>query len=242
VSGFSPSSWARLALIITLGILLLRSLRQQPLTAQDLRLRLPRCLVGLAMFGVGIAFLVDSKMGTAPWDVLHQGLATRLNIELGLVINIVGLLVLPLWIPLRQRIGLGTILNTLEIGMVLDLVKPYLPTPDALGFRLLMMTIGVLLIAIGSGVYIGSGLGPGPRDGIMTGLKALGMSVRMARTLVELTTLALGLLLGGTAGLGTVVFLFGIGPLVQVVLERVTLPPIAAADSQVRVGATAPAA
>lgn len=169
-------------------------------------------------------------MGTAPWDVLHQGLASRFNIELGLVMNIVGLLVLPLWIPLRQRIGLGTILNTLEIGLVVDLVKPHLSTPGALGLRVLMMVLGVVLIAIGSGVYIGSGLGPGPRDGIMTGLKALGMSVRMGRTLVEITTLALGLMLGGTAGLGTLVFLVGIGPLVQFVLERVTLPPIATAE------------
>ena len=226
----SGPSLARLALIITLGLLLIRSLRQQPLSAQDLRLRLPRCLVGLAVFGLGVALLVVSKMGTAPWDVLHQGLASRFNIELGLVMNIVGLLVLPLWIPLRQRIGLGTILNTLEIGLVVDLVKPHLSTPGALGLRVLMMALGVLLIAIGSGVYIGSGLGPGPRDGIMTGLKALGMSVRMGRTLVEITTLALGLMLGGTAGLGTLVFLVGIGPLVQFVLERVTLPPIATAQ------------
>ena len=226
----SGPSLARLALIITLGLLLIRSLRQQPLSAQDLRLRLPRCLVGLAVFGLGVALLVVSKMGTAPWDVLHQGLASRFNIELGLVMNIVGLLVLPLWIPLRQRIGLGTILNTLEIGLVVDLVKPHLSTPGALGLRVLMMVLGVVLIAIGSGVYIGSGLGPGPRDGIMTGLKALGMSVRMGRTLVEITTLALGLMLGGTAGLGTLVFLVGIGPLVQFVLERVTLPPIATAE------------
>ncbi len=222
----SGSAAARLALIVTLALLLLRALRQQPLSAADLRQRLPRCIVGLAIFGVGIALLVQSKMGTAPWDVLHQGLAKRFHAELGLVMNIVGLAVLPLWIPLKQRIGLGTVLNTLEIGLVVDLVRPHITSPGSLVSRWLFMLIGVVLIAVGSGMYIGSGLGPGPRDGIMTGLKALGMSVRMGRTLVEVTTLGLGFLLGGTAGIGTVVFMFGIGPLIQLVLERMSLPPI----------------
>jgi uncharacterized membrane protein YczE len=222
----SGSAVARLALVVTLGVLLLRSLRQEPLSAAELRQRLPRCVIGLALFGFGITLLVQSNLGVAPWDVLHQGLAKRFNVEFGLVMNIVGLAVLPLWIPLRQRIGLGTVLNTLEIGLVVDLVRPHLNAPDALASRWLFMLVGLALIALGSGMYIGSGLGPGPRDGIMTGLKALGMSVRMGRTLVEITTLGLGFLLGGTAGIGTLVFMFGIGPMVQFVLDRMSLPAI----------------
>ncbi len=222
----SGSAFARLALVITLSVLLIRSLRQEPLSAAELRQRLPRCVIGLALFGFGIALLVQSNLGVAPWDVLHQGLAKRFNVEFGLVMNVVGLAVLPLWIPLRQRIGLGTVLNTLEIGLVVDLVRPHLGAPDALLSRWLFMLVGLAVIALGSGMYIGSGLGPGPRDGIMTGLKALGLSVRMGRTLVEITTLGLGFLLGGTAGIGTVVFMFGIGPMVQFVLDRMSLPAI----------------
>ncbi len=222
----SGSAFARLALVITLSVLLIRSLRQEPLSAAELRQRLPRCVIGLALFGFGIALLVQSNLGVAPWDVLHQGLAKRFNVEFGLVMNVVGLAVLPLWIPLRQRIGLGTVLNTLEIGLVVDLVRPHLDAPDALLSRWLFMLVGLAVIALGSGMYIGSGLGPGPRDGIMTGLKALGLSVRMGRTLVEITTLGLGFLLGGTAGIGTVVFMFGIGPMVQFVLDRMSLPAI----------------
>jgi uncharacterized membrane protein YczE len=224
--GMSVTTAARVALILTLAVLLARSLRQQPLSRVELQRRLPRCVGGLAVFGVGVALLVNSGLGTAPWDVLHQGLAERFDAEIGLVMNVIGLAVLPLWIPLKQRIGLGTILNTLEIGMVVDLVRPHLAAPQVFGAQLAFVILGVVLVGIGTGVYIGSGLGPGPRDGIMTGLKTLGMSVRAARTLVEITTLTVGLLLGGTAGLGTIVFLLGIGPLVQAVLKHTTLPPL----------------
>lgn len=225
----SSASIARVLLLVTLALLLVRSLRQQPLSLAELRLRLPRCVLGLAMFGVGIALFVDSGLGTPPWDVLHQGLAERFDTEIGLVINVVGLAVLPLWIPLKQRIGLGTILNTLEIGVVVDLVRPVLPVQDNFVAQLGFVIAGVVLIGIGSGIYIGSGLGPGPRDGIMTGLKALGLSVRVARTLIEVTTLTVGVLLGGVAGLGTMIFLLSIGPLVQLVLPHTTLPAIAPA-------------
>ncbi len=237
----SGSAVARLLLVVTLGFLLVRSLRQEPLSAADLRQRLPRCVLGLAVFGVGIALLVQSNLGTAPWDVLHQGLAKRLNAELGLVMNVVGLAVLPLWIPLKQRIGLGTVLNTLEIGFVVDFVRPMIDVPTSMVTRWLFMIAGVVIIALGSGMYIGSGLGPGPRDGIMTGLKTLGLSVRTGRTLVEVTTLGLGFLLGGTAGVGTLMFMFGIGPLVQLVLERMSLPPIDRSATRAQAAHTAAA-
>jgi uncharacterized membrane protein YczE len=222
----SLATAARIALIVTLTALSFRSLKQRPIPTRELRRRLPRCLLGLACFGVGIAFFVQSELGTPPWDVLHGGLAKLTGLDFGLVINLVGLAVLPLWIPLKERIGLGTVLNTLEIGLVVDFAKPLLPKPEAMPIRLSYVVIGVLIIALGSGLYIGAGLGAGPRDGIMMGLKRLGLSVRLARTIVELTTVIIGFLLGGRVGVGTAVFLVTIGPLVQLSLSRLTLPPL----------------
>jgi uncharacterized membrane protein YczE len=222
----STATFARIALVTILGILSVVSLRQRPVPLAELKRRLPRCVIGLACFGVGIAFFVQSKLGTAPWDVLHEGLSERTGLDFGLIINVVGLLVLPLWIPLKERIGLGTVLNTLEIGIVLDLVRPYAPAPDAMFIRIGYVMIGTLIVAVGSGLYIGSGLGAGPRDGIMMGLRRLGLSVRMARTIIEITTMIIGVLLGGTVGLGTAVFLISIGPLVQFFLARLSLPPL----------------
>jgi uncharacterized membrane protein YczE len=217
---------ARIALIVVLGALAADSLRKAPVSAVELRRRVPRCVFGLALFGIGIAFQFASGLGTGPWDVLHSGLATITGWKVGLVLNLVGLAILPLWIPLKQRIGLGTVLNTLEIGLVLDLARPYISQPDPMVLRVLCSAAGVVIIAIGSGFYIGSGLGAGPRDGIMMGLKRLGLSVRAARTVVEITTVVIGLLLGGKVGFGTVLFLVGIGPCVQFFLERLTLPAL----------------
>jgi uncharacterized membrane protein YczE len=222
----SGPTLARIALIVVLGILAADSLRKNPISPTELQRRLPRCVFGLALFGTGIAFQFAAGLGTGPWDVLHGGLATITGWKVGLVLNLVGIAILPLWFPLKQRIGLGTVLNTLEIGLVLDLVRPHISQPDAMAVRVLYSIIGVVIIALGSGFYIGSGLGAGPRDGIMMGLKRLGLSVRAARTVVEITTLVIGLLLGGKAGVGTVLFLLGIGPCVQFFLERLTLPPI----------------
>jgi uncharacterized membrane protein YczE len=220
------ATFARIVLIVTLGVLTVRSLRDRPIPLDELRRRLPRCLVGLACFGVGITLFVRSDLGTPPWDVLHGGLADLTGLDFGLIINLVGLAVLPMWIPLKERIGLGTVLNTLEIGLVVDLVKPMIGKQAALPMQLGFVIAGTVIIALGSGLYIGSGLGAGPRDGIMMGLRRLGLSVRAARTLVELTTVALGFLLGGTVGVGTVVFLVAIGPLVQFFLGRLSLPPL----------------
>jgi uncharacterized membrane protein YczE len=197
-------------------------------TAAELRRRLPRLLLGLVLCGFGIALMVAGDLGLGPWDVLHQGIANRIGIPIGTVTIAVGALVMLLWLPLRERPGLGTVLNVLLIGIVLDLTLLVLDTPESLVLRAAMMLAGPLIFGIGTGLYIGAGLGPGPRDGVMTGLARRGLPVAGVRTAIELTALAAGWLLGGTAGFGTVVFAFGVGPVVHWALPRLTvaeLPP-----------------
>ena len=187
--------------------------------------RLLRCVGGLALFGLGIAMFVRSELGLGPWDVFHEGLADRLDLSIGSVIVGVGLLLLPLVLLLRVRIGLGTALNTLEIGLTADLWLWLIPDVDAPAVRALLVVGGLLAIGVGSGLYIGAGLGPGPRDGIMVGLAARGVSIRGARTGIELAVLVAGLLLGGTAGIGTIAFALGIGPMVQLGLTHLAMSP-----------------
>ena len=180
--------------------------------------RLARCLAGLAAFGLGIALIIDADLGLAPWDVFHQGVSEKLDIGIGWIIVGTGLVIMLVWIPLRQRPGLGTILNALEIGITVNVVLPLLPEPEMLVPRLAMLALGLVSMGVGSGLYIGAGLGAGPRDGLMLGLSQRGVSVRLARTVIEIAVLGAGLLQGGSIGLGTVAFTFGIGPLVQVFL------------------------
>ena len=187
--------------------------------------RLTRCIVGLAMFGTGIALILQSNLGAAPWDMLHKGISEHLGIRIGFVLEGVSFIVLLLWIPLRQRPGIGTILNAFEIGFVVDLIGPHLPDTHRLVPRVAMLLVGVLIIALGSGFYIGAGLGTGPRDGLMIGLNAKGISLRLARTAVELAVGIGGVALGVRPGIGTLLFMFGIGPLVQLVLPLLALPP-----------------
>ena len=187
--------------------------------------KLARCITGLAFFGFGIALFLRANLGLAPWDIFHKGLSKKLDISIGLVIVGVGLLLLFLWIPLRQRPGVGTILNAIEIGLVVNLTKPLIGEPDQLIIRALMVIAGVLVIGLGSALYIGAGLGSGPRDGLMLGLSKYAIrghqiSIRVARTFVELTVMVAGLFLGGSIGIGTLIFMFGIGPLVQLILPR----------------------
>ena len=187
--------------------------------------KLARCITGLAFFGFGIALFLRANLGLAPWDIFHKGLSKKLDISIGLVIVGVGLLLLLLWIPLRQRPGVGTILNAIEIGLVVNLTKPLIGEPDQLFIRALMVIAGVLVIGLGSALYIGAGLGSGPRDGLMLGLSKRSIagrqiSIRVARTVVEITVMIAGLFLGGTIGVGTLIFMFGIGPLVQLILPR----------------------
>jgi uncharacterized membrane protein YczE len=185
--------------------------------------RLARCVVGLALFGIGISLLIAADLGAAPWDVFHTGVSDRTGIPVGTVIILTGIALLLLWIPLGERLGIGTVLNAVEIGIVVDLVLPHVPDDTPLAARLAMMAGGVVIVAVGSGFYIGAGLGPGPRDGLMTGLARRGWSIRLARTGIEITVLVIGVVLGGAIGLGTAVFALGIGPLVEVFLPRLTL-------------------
>ena len=185
--------------------------------------RLARCVTGLACFGLGISMFVTARLGLAPWDVFHQGVSRHTGIALGWVIEITGFLLLLLWIPLRQRPGVGTILNALEIGLVVNLISDHLPSTDRLVPRLAYVVGAVGVIALGSGLYIGAGLGTGPRDGLMVGLAARGYSVRVTRTILEAVVMASGIALGGRIGVGTLAFMFGIGPLVHVVIPMFDL-------------------
>ena len=190
----------------------------------EIRHRLPRLLFGLVLCGWGIAAGVASDLGLGPWDVLHQGLSRHTGIPIGTMAILVGLVVLGLWWPLRERPGLGTVLNVLVIGIVIDVTLIWLSTPESLTLRVVLMFAGPLLFAIGSGFYLGVGLGSGPRDGVMTGLARRGWPVGVARATVEISILVIGYLLGGTVGLGTVLFALTIGPLVHWFLPRLRIP------------------
>lgn len=194
--------------------------------AAELRRRLPRLLAGLVLFGLGAAAMVAADLGLGPWDVLHQGLSRRSGVPIGTVGILVGLLVLAGWVPLRERLGIGTVLNVLVIGAVVDLTLLVLATPVGLPGRVALMLAGPPLFGIGSALYIGAGLGPGPRDGLMTGLAKRGWRIGVARTAIEITVLVVGFALGGTAGIGTLLFAFSIGPLVHWWLPRCALPPL----------------
>lgn len=186
--------------------------------------RLPRLLIGIAMLGLGIALLVRAKLGVAPWDVFHQGVAKKVDLGLGTVIIVVGFVVLLAWIPLRQRFGLGTIVNTFGVGLVVDVSLRWVPTPHDSVWRWALLIGGTVVISFGTALYIGAGLGPGPRDGLMTALATKGVSLWVVRTVLELGALVAGWVLGGNVGVGTVLFAFGIGPLAHLFLEWIPLP------------------
>jgi len=189
----------------------------------ELRRRLPRLLVGLLALGIGIAMMVEAELGVSPYDVLHQGLADVTGLSFGTVVILLGVAVLFLWIPLGQRFGVGTVINTLTVGLIVDAFLEWSPNPETIGMRWAYLLGGILIIAFGIGLYIGAGLGPGPRDGLMTGIAAKGFPLWLVRTALELTALLAGWLLGGDVGIGTVLFAFGIGPLGHFFLLRLHL-------------------
>jgi uncharacterized membrane protein YczE len=177
-------------------------------------------LVGLCGYGISMAMMVRSGLGLDPWDVFHQGLATHTGMTIGLASGVVGALVLLAWIPLRNRPGVGTVANVIVIAVTVDAGLAVLPELSSLPAQSALMLGGVLLNALSTVLYVGAGLGPGPRDGLMTGLVTrTGWSVRLVRTGIEATVLAVGWLLGGTVGVGTVLYAVGIGPLIQLVLR-----------------------
>lgn len=191
---------------------------------RELLTRLPRLLIGITLLGSGIALMLRAKLGLSPWDVLHQGIADQIGLSVGTVIIGLGVLILLAWIPLHQRFGVGTVINTLVVGVILDVVFDALGTPHALWLRTAFMVGGVVCVGIGTGCYIAAGLGPGPRDGVMTAVAARGYPLWAVRMVMEVSALLLGLLLGGDVGVGTLLFALGIGPLADGFLRVFRLP------------------
>jgi uncharacterized membrane protein YczE len=186
--------------------------------------RLVQLFAGLILYGISLALLIRAGLGLAPWDVLHQGLARITGTSVGQMVIAVSFVVLLAWIPLRQRPGFGTIANALLVGVAVDLTMLVIDDVNALAWRLLLLIAGVALNGLATALYIGASLGPGPRDGLMTGVVArTGRSVRLVRTVIELAVLVLGWLLGGTVGVGTVLYAVSIGPIAHLLLPRLTV-------------------
>ncbi|RII19384.1 hypothetical protein DSC45_07860 [Streptomyces sp. YIM 130001] len=201
--------------------------------------RLPRRLlqlyVGLVLYGASSALLVRAGLGLEPWNVLHQGLAELTGLTIGVVSIIVGAAVLVLWIPLRQRPGLGTVSNVFVVGIALDATLAAAPDAHTLAVRIPLLVAGIVLNGAATGLYISARFGPGPRDGLMTGLhQATGRSIRLMRTGVEVTVVVVGFLLGGTLGIGTVAYALTIGPLAQLFLRVFAIPETGAAAAEPR--------
>ncbi|QNE36604.1 membrane protein YczE [Leifsonia shinshuensis] len=197
--------------------------------------RLAQLLVGLFLYGIAIALMVRAGIGVSPWDVLAQGVSYKTGIPFGLVTNLVGLVVLAFWIPLRQRPGLGTVLNVLLVGPSAQLGLWIIPQQTVLWAQVLVFAAGLLLLAIATGLYIGPKLGPGPRDGLMTGLHArTGRPIWAVRTAIEVTVLIIGWFLGGNVGIGTLAFALLVGPLCSLTLPffAIRLPEPAPADAE----------
>ncbi|CAL9314997.1 YczE/YyaS/YitT family protein [Streptomyces sp. SudanB66_2053] len=200
--------------------------------------RLFQLYAGLALYGASSALLVRSGLGLEPWNVLHQGLSERTGLSMGVVLTALGAAILLLWIPLRQRPGLGTISNVLVIGVAMDATLAVVPDAHGLGVRVALMAAGIVLNGAATGLYIAARFGPGPRDGLMTGLnRRTGLSVRLVRTAIEITVVVTGFVLGGTVGVGTVLYAVAIGPLAQLFL-RVFAVPVPDGGSTVVAGRT----
>jgi uncharacterized membrane protein YczE len=191
-----------------------------PVSGRNLRRRLLQLNAGLVLFGVGIALMLQSGLGLPPWDVLHQGLAEEFGLSVGIWSIVISFVVLLLWRPLRERYGIGTVLNAIIIGVVIDLASLAIPQPESIVLDAVMVAAGIFLIGLASGMYIGANLGPGPRDGLMTAVARRGPSIRATRWGLEIVVLITGILLGGTFGVGTIAFALLIGPIVQFFLPR----------------------
>lgn len=198
--------------------------------------RLPRrigqLLFGVTIYGISDAMLVLAGLGLDPWDVFHQGLSRTIGLSIGTCVIIVSAAVLLLWIPLRQWPGFGTLVNAVLIGIVMNIVLAHVSAPHSLDVRAVVLVAAVLLNGVATGCYIGAGLGPGPRDGLMTGFAARGHSIRVVRTCIEITALVSGFLLGGTVGVGTVLYALSIGPLAHVLIPLFTVRTSARARSE----------
>ncbi|MFG3204328.1 YitT family protein [Streptomyces sp. NPDC048192] len=188
--------------------------------------RLIQLYTGLALYGASSALLVEAGLGLEPWNVLHQGLAELTGLTIGVVSIVVGAAVLLLWIPLRQRPGLGTVSNVFVVGLAMDGTLALVPDPHTLTVRVPLLLAGIVLNGAATGLYIAASFGPGPRDGLMTGLhRRTGRSIRLLRTGIEVAVVITGFLLGGTVGVGTVLYAVSIGPLAQLFLRVFAVPP-----------------
>ena len=201
--------------------------------------RVLRLLAGLWLYGLAIALMIEGAVGASPWDVFHLGVSRHLPLSFGTVMILAAVGVLLAWVPLRQMPGLGTLANTLLLGPFADVNLALLATPGGLPLRCAYLLAGVVLCAVATALYIGAQLGLGPRDGLMTGLaRRTGWSIRRIRTLIEVTVLAIGVLLGGVVGVGTLVFAFGVGPLTQFFLRhlvvRLDVPAAIAVEGETR--------
>jgi len=210
----------------------------EQLRAGRLPERLLRLLAGLWLYGLAIALMIEGALGASPWDAFHLGVSLHAPLSLGVVMIITAVVVLLAWIPLRQMPGLGTIANTLLLGPFADLNLAWLAAPEGLPAKIAYMLGGVLVCAFATALYVGAQLGPGPRDGLMTGLaRRTGWSIRGVRTGIEVSVLIVGALLGGAVGVGTVVFAFGVGPATQFFLRYLVVPlqaPLRAVPGEVR--------
>ena len=186
-------------------------------------------ITGLFFFGLGEAIIIGSGSGVSPWTVLAQGISIRTDLSVGTTTFLISIGILIFWIPLKQVPGIGTILNAIIIASTIDLTLPYLPQPNDTYLKLLQVCIGIFIVGLGSGIYLISNLGPGPRDGLMIGLqKQTGTSIPLIRTILELSAVVSGWLLGGVVGIGTVLFVFGIGPCVGIgltLVEKISKKP-----------------
>ncbi|MEU7650110.1 YczE/YyaS/YitT family protein [Streptomyces huasconensis] len=206
--------------------------RPGPRPRPHLTRRLVQLYAGLTLYGASSALMVEAGLGPEPWNVLNQGLSELTGLSIGAVSIVVGAAVLLLWVPLRQRPGLGTVSNVIVCGVAMDATLALLPDAHALAVRVPLLVTGVLLNGVATGLYITAAFGPGPRDGLMTGLhRRTGRSIRLIRTSIEATVVATGFVLGGTVGVGTVLYALSIGPLAQYFLRRFALPAPGAGDA-----------
>jgi uncharacterized membrane protein YczE len=204
--------------------------------------RVSQLLAGLVLYGVSMALMVESGLGLNPWDVFHQGVAEVTGLSFGWVVILTGIPILLLWIPLRQRPGFGTVANLVVIGLVVDAALAVLPSAQPIALRVTFLVTGILLNGVATGLYLGARLGAGPRDGLMTGLveRFPRLSIRLVRTAIEVSVLAVGWLLGGTVGVGTVAYALGIGPLAHLFIPLFTIAAPNRAPSAVHAGPAAP--
>ncbi|MDA2969793.1 MAG: hypothetical protein O3A48_00350 [Actinomycetota bacterium] len=182
--------------------------------------RLPQLIFGLFLCGFGLAFTIEADLGLNSWDVFHDGFSQVINVKIGFAGVITGFILLIGWIPLKQKPFIGTILNILIIGNVIDVVMIFLPSPKLLLIKVFYLVFGTIFFAVGVGVYVGAGLGPGPRDGIMVGISKLGPSIRVTRIAIDFTAFVVGVILGGSYGVGTIIMVLSVGPIVQFSLKK----------------------